>query len=109
MTSRRVTGYLAGAVMPTDVVDLWEDLLTNYVTDLRMALEPVLGDDGKSYLRVTVLSQRFDQEHPRGYDHIWNVQLFPLMGYSINPGKLFDLLIAAKESIIHVLGDELPF
>jgi len=96
---------LLRGIMGLDVVSLWNELTFEWVTDLRMVLEPVRGDDSRCYLRLSVISIRYDDDHPAGYEYVWAFQTFPQMGYSISPAQLFELLIFAKWAIIRVLRD----
>lgn len=98
-------GSIRGVVMPTDVVRLWDELVRDYVSDLRLDMQPIIGPDARAYLRVSVRSQRYNDQHPRGYEHIWASQDFPTAGYSISPSRLFDLLIVAKQQIIVAFTD----
>jgi len=110
MNSEKPAQHAWGGIMPTEVVILWRSLVREYVSDLKMEVEPILDEQGRSYLRVSVISQRFDDERPGGYTYCWAFHNFPSMGYSIKPDALFDLLIKARDSIVWVLthGDDPP-
>lgn len=90
--------------MPGEVVRLWRSLVKDYVTDLTMLLEPHFDEQARAVLRISVCSQRYDDHRPAGYTYCWAYRDFLSVGYSINPAQLFDLLIVARESIVHVLA-----
>jgi hypothetical protein len=96
--------HAVAGVMPGHVVILWHELVFEYVTDLRMVLEPTLGPDGMSYLRISVTSFRYDDEHPAGYEYCWIYRDFKSMGYLMSPAQLFDLLIDDRDRIRSVLS-----
>jgi hypothetical protein len=97
---------LLRGIMPGDVVDAWEELSLEWVRDLRMLLEPLRGQDGRSYLRFAVVSMRYDDEHPHGYEYCWAKRDFPHLGYSISPAQLFELLIEVRLKIARELNRE---
>lgn len=97
---------LLRGIMGNDVVALWNELCFEWVSDLRMGLEPIVGKDHMTYLRLSIYSMRYDDDHPAGYEHCWASRDFPSMGYSISPAQLFELLIFARWAIIRTLKPE---
>lgn len=83
-----------------DVAHLWRILTTDLVMDLRFSVEPIESEDGEGIVRLSVHSQRFNDQNPQGYDYVWATREFGKGGYLISWGQLLDLLIVAHRAII---------
>src|ERR671924_268080 len=67
-----------------DLWRTWKYLTSEFVSDLRWVIEPMKVGQARAYVRVSILSQGFDDQHPRGYDYVWAIRDFPDAGYLIS-------------------------
>lgn len=83
-----------------DVAHLWRILTLELVRDLKFAVEPYETSEGEGRIRLAVYSQRYNDEHPDGYDYVWACRDFGQNGYLMSWGQLLDLLIVAHRNIL---------
>ena len=83
-----------------DVAHMWRVLTTELVTDLKFSVEPLETATGQGRVRLSVHSQRYNDEHPEGYDYVWAWKEFGQDGYLLSWGQLLDLLIVAHRAIL---------
>lgn len=84
----------------------WDYLTTEYVTDLKIAIDLQTAKEPSFIARVVVWSPGIDPETGGARDHIWATKELQHGYEAITYRQLFDLLIVSHQKIQAVLGGQ---
>jgi len=99
-----------GARGPTlaDCQRLWDTLVTEYVTDLKLAFEFQMAKEPSYIARIVCWSPGLDPSTGGERDHVWATKEINQGYEAVTYVQLYDLLIQSYRNIQHHLGGQEP-